>query len=210
MVDVDTSVQVGESMLETFNEIKVPSLRVAAPIRKAALYQVGRRMTLEIRPSVLTLAGLDDRGGQYFESPESIFLAFDTKRNIGEAPRLKGGLHLSSSGAWSLYWFWPNRERPIQALLGAQPDLRMERRTVQPPEGRFRRVLVYTGVSQKTITASYREFLDDMARPAFFQDLRYDSAIGNVIGYKGARFHILEANNTTIRYRVLAPLGHDQ
>jgi hypothetical protein len=72
--------------------------------------------------------------------------------------------------------------------------------------GNFRRELVYGGVSQKTISISYREFLDGTARPAFSQDLKYDLTEGDVIGYRGARFQILKAGNTSIRYKVLNQL----
>ena len=75
-----------------------------------------------------------------------------------------------------------------------------------PKDSPFKRALVYAGTSQSTLNVSYRELLNDMARPAFTQELRYDAAKGAVIGYKGARFEVLEAGNTTIKYRVLAPL----
>jgi len=46
----------------------------------------------------------------------------------------------------------------------------------------------------------YREFKDNLARPAFTQEVTYDLQIGDEIGFKGARFKILEANNTQIKY----------
>lgn len=72
--------------------------------------------------------------------------------------------------------------------------------------GNFRRELVYSGVSKGTVSLSYREFVTDMARPAFTQDLRYDLAEGDEIGFRGARFKVLKATNTMIRYQVLKPL----
>lgn len=70
----------------------------------------------------------------------------------------------------------------------------------------FRRELVYSGVSQNTLTLMYREFKDNMARPAFTQELKYDISQNRVIGYKGARFEVVEAGNTMITYKVLSPL----
>jgi hypothetical protein len=70
----------------------------------------------------------------------------------------------------------------------------------------FRRELIYAGVSQGTISIDYREFSNDMARPAFSQTLRYDLNEGREIGFRGARFEILEANNVAVRYRVLRGL----
>ncbi|MDQ9171172.1 hypothetical protein Q8A64_12230 [Oxalobacteraceae bacterium R-40] len=48
----------------------------------------------------------------------------------------------------------------------------------------FRRELVYSGVSQNTLSIVYREFKDDTARPAYFQDLKYDLSQGTVIAYQ--------------------------
>ena len=70
----------------------------------------------------------------------------------------------------------------------------------------FKRELVYGGVSQKTISVSYREFYDGIARPSFSQDLKYDLTEGDVIGYRGARFQVIKANNIEIRYKVLKQL----
>jgi hypothetical protein len=70
----------------------------------------------------------------------------------------------------------------------------------------FRRELVYSGVSQNTVTVVYREFKDNLARPAFTQELKYDLAQSRVIGYKGARFEVLDAGNTAITYKVLSLL----
>lgn len=70
----------------------------------------------------------------------------------------------------------------------------------------FRKELVYSGVAQGTISLEYREFINDMARPAFSQTLRYDLNEGRTIGFRGARFEILDANNISVRYRVLREL----
>lgn len=69
--------------------------------------------------------------------------------------------------------------------------------------GGFRRELLYGGVSQGSISLEYREFFDDFARPAFSQTLRYDLNEGREIGFRGARFEILAANNVAVRYRVV-------
>lgn len=70
----------------------------------------------------------------------------------------------------------------------------------------FRRELIYSGVSQGTVTLVYREFKDNTARPAFTQELKYDLAQSRIIGYKGARFEVIDAGNTSITYKVLNAL----
>lgn len=70
----------------------------------------------------------------------------------------------------------------------------------------FRRELIYTGVSQNTLTLQYREFKDNLARPAFMQELKYDLSQGKEIGYNGARFEIINAGNVELTYKVIKPL----
>lgn len=67
----------------------------------------------------------------------------------------------------------------------------------------FKRELVYSGVSQGTITLLYREFKNDFARPAFSQELRYDLKEGDEVGYKGARFKVKRANNLGIVFSAI-------
>jgi hypothetical protein len=67
----------------------------------------------------------------------------------------------------------------------------------------FKRELVYSGITQNTILFRYREYKDSFARPAFTEDLKYDLSQGDIIGYKGARFQVIKADNMTIRFKVL-------
>jgi hypothetical protein len=41
-------------------------------------------------------------------------------------------------------------------------------------------------------------------RAPFSQEIQYDLADGNIIGFKGVRIEVIEAANTQIKYRVLA------
>lgn len=70
----------------------------------------------------------------------------------------------------------------------------------------LKKQLIYTGTSKGVISVTYREFKNDMARPAFTQDLKFDLSEGKTIGFKGSRFNIIEANNTEIVYEVLKPI----
>ena len=68
--------------------------------------------------------------------------------------------------------------------------------------GSFRQELIYNGRSGDAIKFLYREVNDSFVRTPFSQDVTYDLKDGNVIGFKGARLKILDANNTKIRYEV--------
>lgn len=69
----------------------------------------------------------------------------------------------------------------------------------------FRYELLLQGASNKTLRLAYREFLNDMARPAFFQDATYDlDKFPMVVPFRNVRIEILEASNAGVKYRVLS------
>ena len=78
-------------------------------------------------------------------------------------------------------------------------------RKIELPD--FKYVVLYQGVSKGTIKVSFREFKNDLARPAFTQDVFYDlnSDGTGMIAFKGARIAVDEATSTNITYRVLKP-----
>jgi hypothetical protein len=49
------------------------------------------------------------------------------------------------------------------------------------------------------------KFKDRFARPAFSQDLKSDLPQGEIIGYKGARFEIIRANNLDLGCSYIKP-----
>lgn len=79
---------------------------------------------------------------------------------------------------------------------------------VQRPTN-IQRVLEYSGKSGNTISVFYKEFNETTGgafiRPAFTQEFKFDLGESNVIGIKGARIELVQANNTGITYKVL---GH--
>lgn len=74
-------------------------------------------------------------------------------------------------------------------------------RAVDQPS--FVQELIYNGRVGDNLRFIYREFSNDMARPAFSQEAFYDLSEGKVLGFKGVRIEILEATNTNVRYKVL-------
>jgi hypothetical protein len=67
----------------------------------------------------------------------------------------------------------------------------------------FQRELIYNGKSGDTIRVLYREFQNDLVRPAFTQELSYDLADSDTIGFQEVRIRVMEANNTSITFEVL-------
>ena len=67
----------------------------------------------------------------------------------------------------------------------------------------FQQTLIYSGRVGNKINVAYREFSNNMARPAFNNDVEYDLSESATIGYKGAEIEVIEATNRYIKYRVV-------
>lgn len=67
----------------------------------------------------------------------------------------------------------------------------------------FDRNLIYNGRSGDEVKFLYRELSGSTNRQAFQQEVTYDLKIGEIIGFKGARFKIIEADNIGIKYEVI-------
>lgn len=75
--------------------------------------------------------------------------------------------------------------------------------------GGFRYELLYQGISGSVVSLLYREYIDDLVRPAFQQDLSYTLAPEGAteVSFRGTRLRILSADNNRIRYQLLAGLA---
>jgi len=71
-------------------------------------------------------------------------------------------------------------------------------------EDSFKEELIYTGRSDNIINVSYREYKQNFARPAFYQELHYDLGKSNIIVFRNYRIKVLDANNEQITFKVLA------
>lgn len=67
----------------------------------------------------------------------------------------------------------------------------------------FQQTLIYSGKVGNKINIGYREFSSSVARPAFNNDVEYDLNESKAIGYKGALLEVIDANNQSIKYKVL-------
>ncbi|MDD4959387.1 MAG: hypothetical protein PHS51_08555 [Gallionella sp.] len=76
---------------------------------------------------------------------------------------------------------------------------------VIPRNDSFKYELLYQGISKGSLKLSYREYVNDFARPAFFQDVTYDlDSTPTTITFRTVRLEVLNANNNQISYRVLS------
>lgn len=68
----------------------------------------------------------------------------------------------------------------------------------------FKQELIYNGKVGNYIKFLYRELSGGNLRAPFTQEIQYDLAEGNIIGFKGARLQIISSSNREIEYIVLS------
>lgn len=64
----------------------------------------------------------------------------------------------------------------------------------------FKYEFLYNGRNETELFFTYREFTNDMARPAFTQNVRYSVAESNTIGFKTLMLEVIRATNQDITY----------
>ena len=67
----------------------------------------------------------------------------------------------------------------------------------------FQQTLLYSGRVGDKLKISYREFSNNLARPAFNNEVEYDFSTSKTIGYKGASLEVISADNNSITYKVI-------
>jgi hypothetical protein len=73
-----------------------------------------------------------------------------------------------------------------------------------PNKEYFRQEFIYNGKSNNTVKFIYREFFENIARPAFTQELVYDINEDKVIGFKGLRIEVISCSNVNIEYKIVS------
>lgn len=85
-------------------------------------------------------------------------------------------------------------------------DLSVEGLAGLPQEERksFRQTLTYLGVAAGSLRVSYREYTNDMARPAFTEELTFPLEVTypQTITWRDTKFVLLELTGEGLRYRV--------
>lgn len=194
--------EIGQNMLSSGRlQLVEDVLIIIAPVTFTGRFMANDyELTIPPRESLRP----SDRGlGRSYVPARVIYKLNGRERTGIIVPDVSVSVRNDQSAVASLNFGFSTQTRPIAAT-----DIDVRLCTRAGPNA-FRQELIYSGVSQGTITIEYREFTNDMARPAFSQTLRYDLNEGREIGFRGARLEILEANNISVRYRVIQPLRQD-
>jgi hypothetical protein len=109
-------------------------------------------------------------------------------------------IHINLEGTIGRGWIYSDGSEVIQSKWTT--DILFKRNIDLVEKGSFAAELIYTGITGKTVRITYREFIDDMARPAFFQDLTYELTESNIIMFRSIRIKVLETTNSYIRFIV--------
>lgn len=192
---VVTVAEVGQTMISKANVTKKPGIEVSAPISDVP----NPPGVTTIKSSKIPLSFVSEAGKYYLDRRA-------TYKMLGaEVPSTdRSGVFVPSDKSKNPVIFHYTTDYGYGKMpVAGVKEIEIE----EWSNGAFKRELVYTGVSQNTISLMYREFMNDIARPAFSQDLKYDLSQGKEIGYKGARFEVIKATNTEIQYKVLKPLN---
>lgn len=108
----------------------------------------------------------------------------------------KSGSFDTLKGAPGMYWF---QKRLEPAARYETSELAIER------DDAIKSELIYQGYSNKSIKLSYREYIRDMARPSYFQDVTYDvQEFPTTVSFRSVRLNILGADSNGLRYQVLS------
>lgn len=87
--------------------------------------------------------------------------------------------------------------------ISQKPDFTVSEMTRVLEDG-FKKELIYNGRSGSQIKFLYCEIAGGSKRDPLSQEVIYDLGEGKVIGFKGARVEVLDADNQRIRYKVLS------
>lgn len=69
-------------------------------------------------------------------------------------------------------------------------------------EQSWKQEILYSGMSSGELNFTYREFVNDFARPSFSQEAKYEYEEGGEVAFKGALIEVQGADNTAISYTV--------
>lgn len=195
-----TEKSVGEAVYETYNYKQLTGARIAAPV------------TVNVLGAKWSLTQSD-----FLESfTQGSLTVYCTTRDVLQVTLnpMTSRVCLTDRNGDGRFESWKAPTGP--PIRQAWNDLKSPIAYTQEPTmaaagGGFRYELLYQGISGNVVQLLYREFLDDLVRPAFQQDLSYTMETNGPteVSFRGTRIRIYSADNNTITYEVLSGLETD-
>lgn len=188
--------EIGESLIKKEYRILIPSIELKNSAKFKILLQNGE---VTLSPGSYNLSQEDSGGALYTTSQSGKDLSGRVRAEI------KNSIYIPYADPTKM-------EGCVAAGIPDQFCGRLENAIIEKSykeisfDNSFKRELVYVGISKNVISVFYKEFKNDIIRPAFTQEIKYDLDEGKIVGYKGSRFEIIKADNLQIQYRVLKSL----
>ncbi|MDO9047559.1 MAG: hypothetical protein Q7U66_07480 [Methylobacter sp.] len=191
------TVEVGESLVWKDKQATIPAIDIEQTIEHQA-DNLGQKFKLTLLSGRYVEKG-KDAVGTFYEGKKGNILEDSKPKDI------EGGIYVTNLDPTKTeIYLLDNLQQPFSYVKNGIPFTKSFHH--KRDDLSFKKELVYTGVSQKVISIFYREFNEDMARPAFSQDLKYNLSESNIVGYRGARFEIIKATNQGLTYKTLKQL----
>lgn len=192
------TVEVGESLVWKDKQTTIPAVDIEQAIEHPA-DNIGTKFTITLLSGRYVEKGKDALG-KFYEGKKGNLLADGQPVTTAEAGIYVTNLDPKKTEIYVL----PADLKPLSYSRDGIPFTKSSHQ--KRDELSFKKELVYTGISQNVVSILYREFKEDIARPAFSQDLKYDLSESKIIGYRGARFEIIKATNQGLTYKTLKQL----
>ena len=64
--------------------------------------------------------------------------------------------------------------------------------------------LIYQGRQEDTLRFIYREYINDIVRPAYDQTVEYNIGVDDMVTFRGMKIQVMDANNQEISYRIIS------
>ncbi len=141
-------------------------------------------------------------------SIEGNYVVFSPSHRADIGIEIRPNGELGNDKAWVSALVLPQHQGAVRMLQSEwkvpDPQLFIESELDSPPQkNSFKAELIYSGVMNNVVILSYREYVDNFARPAFYQEMKYDLKESNEIAFRTLKLKILEANNNQISFVVL-------
>lgn len=186
-------VEIGDTLLEKSIAYTYEGLELYSVITDG-----GTAREYVMNPHKLPYTKTDKNGDKYFEASSTNYYVND-KLFGQKVPLYEENLILKKDGSLDMTGYFDLTSAGPVVTTNPQFEVGELVDETQPS---FKQELIYNGRSGSTLKFMYREFSKDFARPSYSQDVNYDLAESNTIGFKGARIEVIEASNTVIKYKI--------
>lgn len=196
------TVELGESLVFKDKQTTIPSIDIDK-IFEQQVENLSAKSTITILPGRYTERGSDTQGKYYVAAAGKILAN-------GQPLKADCGVYVNDSNKFLTEFYCISQSggaigAPLTYIANGILFTKSVHQTRD--ELSFRKELVYTGISQNMVSILYREFTNDMARPAYSQDLKYDLSESKTFGFRGSRFEIIKATNQGLTYKTLKQLN---